>query len=97
MPQMLCANPECNGHKEAKGGKFIYRDGKWMCEDCDNGGRMPEYHGDSLWDFKTMNLGADPNKGPIHVKSMRHLSRLEQQHGASSVALNMDSKNWGNR
>lgn len=51
----------------------------------------------NLWDFETMNISADPNQGPIKVKSLRHLRQLEREHGVVSVVANMEEKNWERR
>ena len=93
MAGTYCGNPDCRWSKERKGGRFHFRDGKWLCEDC----VQLCYQlnpGKNLWAFETLNIGSDPNKGPVQVKSLNHLRQLEKEHGVVSVAANFDSKHF---
>ena len=91
--ELFCANEQCKWHTERKGGRFRYRNGNPYCDEC-----VSEYQigepGKNLWSFQTLNIGSDPSKGPIQVKSLRHLRQLEREHGVVSVAANFDSKHW---
>ena len=51
----------------------------------------------NLWNFESMNIGDNPNAGPVKVNSLRHLRQLEREHGVVSVAANYDEKNWERR
>ena len=72
------------------GGTFILRGDKWYhknrCVDPTDL-RMKL----STFPFSTMHLSDDPNSGPVTVESMRHLRRLEAQHGVVSDVYNNDS------
>jgi hypothetical protein len=78
------------GHE---GGRFVSKSRGWVCDHCDKSPRTMDT-AKSTFPFTTMNLGSNPNMGPITVNSMRHLRQLENQHGAHSVAYNNNSNNW---
>jgi hypothetical protein len=48
----------------------------------------------NLFEFTTMNISSDPTAGPVQVKSLAHIRKLEREHGVISVAANFDEKNW---
>jgi hypothetical protein len=91
--EMFCANEACKHHTVRVGGRFSYRGGKWYCADCTANNVVAE-PGKNLWEFESMNIGSDPNAGPVKVTSLRHLRQLEKQHGVISVAANYDSARW---
>jgi hypothetical protein len=83
---MVC---ECG----AVGVRFrMIANGQWKCVKCIEGPQTRDTAKNNFA-FSTMHLGQDPTKGPIEVQNMRHLSRLEREHGVVSVALNYDHKN----
>lgn len=91
--KLLCSNPECEWSRSHKGGKFIWRGAEPFCEECLRPKAVMN-EGENRWSFETMNMGSDPNAGPVKVQSLRHLRQLEAQHGVVSVAANMDHRNW---
>ena len=91
--EMYCTNPACRWHSKRKGGKFLFRDGLAYCEECLKEFRITET-GKNPWQFETLNINGDPNKGPVKVNSLHHLRQLVKQHGVVSVAANFDSRNW---
>jgi len=91
--EMFCSNEGCRNHTERSGGRFTYRAGKWFCAECAGNGFVAD-SAKNLWEFQTMNIGNDPNKGAIQVNSLKHLRQLEKQHGVISVAANYDQARW---
>ncbi len=91
--EMFCGNEQCSGHTEKRGGRFSYREGRWLCKECAANLFVAE-PGKNLYEFDTMHIGKDPNAGPIRVQNLNHLRRLEKQHGVISVAANFDSRNF---
>lgn len=91
--ESYCGNPSCRWHTEKKGGEFIYsRERKRMeCPDCFYGNvQVLPNNAKSAFDFVTTTI----NGKPTHVQGIRHLERLEKEHGCSSVVLNCDRSNW---
>lgn len=78
-------------------GRMRFNGEEWFCVGtCTSGIEMRDT-AKSVFPYTTMNIGRDPNKGPITVQSLRHLRQLENQHGVASAAFNMDSKNMDRR
>lgn len=89
----FCANESCLKHTEYSGGTFMFsmEDRKFYCSDCFySGARLPNV-AKSAFDFTTTTI----NGKTTHVQGIRHLERLEKEHGCSSVVLNCDRSNWG--
>lgn len=63
---------------------------KWFCKRCDPGMDVNSNVPGSLFPFTTKNF--DGHK--TEVQSLRHLRKLEAQHGMHSVAFNTNSKNF---
>ena len=80
----------CSGCKEeVTRARFIDGQG-WFCiRKCAPKGKVLP---GSVFPFTTSNIGGGPGK--IEVQSLRHLRRLEAQHGVQSVAFNQDQKNF---
>jgi hypothetical protein len=79
--------------KESLRSRFLVEEKKWVCKGCDPGvGGTPNVSG-SIFPFVTTHVAGKMQK--IQVQSLRHLRKLEAQHGVQSVAFNVDSKNWG--
>jgi hypothetical protein len=83
----------CEGcSREIYRARFVTQLKKWLCGDCDPGVSIETNVSGSMFPFTTSNIGKDPNH-PIEVQSLRHLRKLEAQHGVQSVAWNMNEKN----
>jgi len=87
MGKTICA--ACGG----TGGRFRWRGDKYYhipaCVTMTHGDRMRET-ATNLFPYETMNLGDDPNNGPIRVQSLSHLRRLENTYGVASDPFNND-------
>ena len=79
--------------KEVTRARFLEETKEWVCKPCDPGVEKVAMVSGGLFPFTTMNIAGHPQK--IRVQSLRHLRKLEAQHGVQSVAFNQDSKNWG--
>lgn len=89
---MICDN--CKRDSKVFGGRFKLKGSKWVCAPrCDSLAGTRDT-AKSNFQFESMNIGSDPNAGPVRVQSLRHLRQLEKEHGVVSVAGNFDSKNW---
>lgn len=91
--EMHCSNETCPSHTVKSGGRFVLRGRRWLCQKCDTL-RFEGEPGKNLWEFETMNMGDNPNAGPVRVQSLRHLRQLEQRYGVHSVAANYESSKW---
>ena len=84
----------CDGcKKEVYRARFLTEAKEWVCKTCDPGVEKMQTVSGSMFPFVTMNLAGKPQK--IKVQSLRHLRKLERQHGVQSVVFNMNEKNWG--
>ena len=88
----MCGNPSCPKHTTYSGGEFIYSPMRkaFFCKDCFYDAPILPNTAKSAFDFVTTAITGKP----VHVESMQHLSRLEKEHGCSSVVLNCDRSNW---
>lgn len=78
----------CEGcDREVFRSRFDGESSKWFCLDCHPG--MGDSTAAPGFPFTTSNF----NGKPVEVSSMRHLRRLEKQHGMNSVAYNMNESN----
>jgi hypothetical protein len=66
---------------------------KWLCKRCDPGPARDASVSGSMFPFTTTHMSQDPSK-PVVVQSLRHLRKLERQHGVQSVAFNQNSNNF---
>ena len=92
---MICDN--CGRDSKEFGGRFKLKGDKWVCAPVCDSSKGTRDQAKSNFQFESLNIGADPNSGPIKVQSLRHLRTLEKEHGVVSVAANYDSKNWDRR
>jgi hypothetical protein len=88
---VLCGNPDCRWHKEARGGTFTYSQERklMLCKDCFGAPPIPMGCEDR-WNFTTTHF----NGQPIEVKGIRHLDQLCKQFGVSNHAREYDHSNW---
>lgn len=85
---------KCDGCKaEVTRARFVPALKEWLCRECDPGVEFVPNVPGSMFPYMTAHIGKDPNK-PIKVQSLRHLRKLESQHGVHSVAFNQDSHNF---
>jgi len=83
----ICANPKCN--REVTRARFVEGIG-WLCLEC---APRVEIQRKNVFPFVTFGIAGKP--GNVEVQSLRHLRKLEAEHGVQSVAFNQDSKNFG--
>lgn len=82
----------CEGCKEEVfRGRFNFELKQWLCKNCDPRDSQIANLPGSIFPFYTTNLG---DRKTIKVQSLRHLRRLESQHGVQSVAFNVNSNNF---
>lgn len=78
---MFCTN--C----EKTVGRLRFVDGAWMCVDCAPAEAKPRQNAKSHhFPFRSRNIREDGAE--VEVKSLRHLRRLENQHGVASGPWN---------
>lgn len=82
----ICANKKCR--REVTRARFVEGIG-WLCLDC--APRVQVQHS-NVFPYTTFGIGNVP--GNVEVQSLRHLRKLEAQHGVQSVAFNQDEKNF---
>jgi len=73
-------------------GKLTLRGKEYYCPDHLRSPRMRDGTHKN-WPLVTMNLGDDPNQGPIVVQNLRQLRQLENRYGVASEVYNRDSSN----
>jgi len=74
-----------------KVGRFRYvGGGKYVHVPKCSGGDKVRDTAKSTFPFTTSNLSGEP----VTVQSMRHLRKLENEHGVQSAAYNLDSSNF---
>jgi len=88
----MCGNPACPKHTVYSGGQFIYAAERreWLCSDCFYDGLRLPNTAKSAFEFETTAITGKP----VQVRGIRHLEKLEKEHGCSSVVLNCDRSNW---
>lgn len=83
----MCSNVNCVKHTEYSGGRFLFLDGQWFCEEC--AASYVPHTCRSLWDFVTTH--GDGKR--THIKSLGELRAYEKRTGTSNQLANYTEKN----
>ncbi len=83
----FCANENCVKHAENRGGRFLFLDGDYFCEEC--AGQHVPGTARNLWDFVT----SHGDGVRTHIRSLSELRAYEKKTGTSNQLANNFERN----